>query len=140
MRNLFRITLVTVVLVSTFCAGQSAADINRAYNDVKWAWDDHGPCTKVVLCATYFDHFGVNITFSDGSVVPFAHVQRLTTSAHDCIQNAKDALFKATPQKNPANRGLAVEWVMASQIHNRSEMEWLRTHPDAVIAAVGNVK
>ena len=115
--------------------GQSPADVQKALVNEKWAWNDHGPCTWVVLCATYFDNFGVNIDFSDGSVVPFAHVQRLTTSAHDCIQNAKNALTQSPP-----DRGLAVEWVMASQIHNKPLMDWMRTHPDAVVAALAQVR
>ena len=109
-------------------------DIDRAFEDIIWAWKDHGPCSRFILCSTYFDSFGVNITFSDGSVVPFAHVQRLTTSAHDCIQNAKSA-YRPNPPQQP-DRGLAVEWVMASQIHNRPELDWLRAHPDAVLAAL----
>jgi len=85
-----------------------------------------------MLCATYFDHFGLNLKFENGSVVPFAHVQRLTTSAHDCIQNAKNALTNG-------DRGLAVEWVIASQIHNKELMNWYAAHPDAVIAALLSV-
>jgi hypothetical protein len=144
MQSLLRIAFGTLVLFASFslvAKAQSQPDIDRAFNDEKWAWNDHGPCTKVILCATYFDHFGVNIKFSDGSVVPFAHVQRLTTSAHDCIQNAKKALVKiAGPGEAPAGRALAVEWVMASQIHNKPELEWLRDHPDAVVAALGKIR
>lgn len=119
---------------SMWASGPSPEDVHNALVNEQWAWNDHGPCTRFLLCATYFDSFGVNITFSDGSIVPFAHVQRLTTSAHDCVQNAKNALAQSPP-----NRGLAVEWVMASQIHNKPLMEWMRTHPDAVVAALAQI-
>lgn len=134
MRLLIAIVLVALVLPVSSFAAPAESDIQNAYVNELWAWNDHGPCTRVLLCATYFDSFGVNITFSDGSVVPFAHVQRLTTSAHDCIQNAKNAL-----SAQPPNRGLAVEWVMASQIHNKPLMDWMRTHPDAVVAALARI-
>jgi len=111
-------------------AGQT--DIQKAYQNELWAWNDNGPCSQFLLCATYFDSWGVNLTFSDGSVAPFAHVQRLTTSAHDCIQNAKNAL--------PGQKGLAVEWVMASQIHNPDLLNWMKNHPDAVIAALSQIQ
>ncbi|HEY5176982.1 MAG TPA: hypothetical protein VII95_15605 [Terriglobales bacterium] len=115
----------------THAQSPSDADVQTAYANESWAWKDNGPCTKFVLCATYFDSFGVNIAFGDGSVMPFAHVQRMTTSGHNCIQNAKDNRLK--------DKGLAVEWVMASQIHNKPLMEWMRTHPDAVIAALARI-
>jgi len=127
------ILAVMVFLFTGFSAASSPADadVQNAYNNELWAWNDHGPCSQFKICAKYFDSFGANITFGDGSVVPFAHVQRLTTSAHDCIQNAKNNQL--------ANRALAVEWVMASQIHNKPLMEWMRTHPDAVVAALGKI-
>ena len=135
MNRLIRIGMLT--LLSTIATGTSVAsspseaDIQNAYGNEMWAWKDNGPCSQFKLCAKYFDSFGVNITFGDGSVSPFAHVQRLTTSAHDCIQKAKDNRLK--------DKGLAVEWVMASQIHNKPLMEWMRTHPDAVIAALARI-
>jgi hypothetical protein len=91
------------------------------------------------FCCAYFDSFGVNITFSDGSIAPFAHVYRLFKSAHDCIVEAKRALA-GRPPSTPPDRGLAVQWVMATQIHNRPELDWLRTHPDAVIAALQQIR
>jgi hypothetical protein len=91
------------------------------------------------FCCAYFDSFGVNITFSDGSIAPFAHVYRLFKSAHDCIVEAKRALA-GSPPSTPPDRGLAVQWVMATQIHNRPELDWLRTHPDAVIAALQQIR
>jgi hypothetical protein len=108
----------------------ASPDEVEASNHIVWAWNNHGPCTQAVLCATYVDHFG--ITFKDGSFGAFIKVQRLTTSAHDCIVQAKKA-------KAEGNRGLAVEWVMASQIHNRGAYVWLRDHADAVITALDRV-
>jgi len=133
-----------LLVVHAASADPSAADIQNAYKNELWAWNDHGRCSRLLLCATYFDAWGANITFSDGSIVPFAHVQRLTTSAHDCIQNAKNALRGKPPAGNgdqgePPNKGLAVQWVMASQIHNPPLKEWMRTHPDAVIAALNMI-
>jgi hypothetical protein len=82
---------------------------------------------RTLLCATYIDHVG--ISFKDGDFGVSAKVQRLTTSAHDCIRNAKQELQKG-------NRGLAVEWVMATQLHNRTAKNWLKDHPDAVVLAL----
>lgn len=44
-------------------------------------------------------------------------VQRLTTSAHDYINNAKKALRGPNGDGNNPDHRLAVTWVMASQIH-----------------------
>lgn len=104
-----------------------ASDTDVALGHINWAWGDHGPCTKFLLCATYIDHAG--ISFSDGNLGAFVKIQRLTTSAHDCIQNAKNAL-------RDSNKALAVEWVMASQIHNRPVYDWLKGHGDAVVSAL----
>lgn len=105
-------------------------DVATAKAHIDWAWNDHGPCSRFTLCATYFDSFGVNLKFSDGSVAPFAHISRLTTSAHDCIENARREL------REKGDRAMAVQWVMASQIHNRPVWEWMRAHPDAVVTAL----
>lgn len=112
----------------------ASSDVQFAYSNILWAWNNNGPCSNFLLCWTYFDSFGVNITFGDGSIAPFAHVYRDGKSAHSCIQAAKDAL-----SANPPNRGLAVEWVMASQIHNKGVFEWLKNHPDAVVQALGSI-
>lgn len=109
-----------------------AGDVEVAREHIDWAWHDNGPCTKLFLCLTYFDSFGANITFGDGSIAPFVHITRALTSAHDCIKNAKDYLGKG-------DRAMAIQWVMASQIHNEGVRNWLRDHPDAVIAALQSV-
>jgi hypothetical protein len=114
-----------------------SGDVETAYANIIWAWNDHGPCTRFILCATYIGNF--EITFSNGSIGFNQVVQRLTTSAHDCIQKAKDALLGPNGDGNNPNFALAVTWVMASQIHNKPVYEWLRTHGDAVIAALGMV-
>jgi hypothetical protein len=105
------------------------SDVDHAWTAVNWAWHDDGPCTRFVLCWTYIN--GAGIAFSDGRVGPFVQIYRDGKSAHSCIQSALDALYG-----NPSNPGLAVEWVMASQIHNPPEKDWLQNHPDAVIAAL----
>jgi hypothetical protein len=105
-------------------------DVQNALMHVSWAWGNHGPCTRFFLCLFYIDH--VEFRWTDGSVSFGPRIQRLTTSAHDCIQNAKNAVQRG-------EKPLAVEWVMASQIHNPPAWEWLRTHPDAVITALSLV-
>jgi hypothetical protein len=111
---------------------QSQAEINEAFHRVTWAWNSRGPCADPSLCATPFETFGVSIRFNDGAVAPFAKVQRATASAHDCIRYAKDALARG-------DRGMAVQWVMASQLHNEAVRNWLRDNPDAVIAALARL-
>jgi hypothetical protein len=71
----------------------------------------------------------VALTFNDGSIVPFAHEQRLKASAHDCIVNARAALERG-------DRGLAVQWVMASYLRNDAFRSWIGDHPDTVVAAL----
>lgn len=123
----------TTLALTRVAQGPSQADVDEAYKGVRWAWNNKGPCTRVILCATYFDSFGVNINFADGSIAPFAHIQRLTTSAHDCIQHAIEYL-------NKGDRGMAIQWAMASQIHNKKYMNWMHTHPDAVVVALQKIK
>ena len=55
--------------------------------------------------------------------------QRLTASQHDCIVNARDALDRG-------DKALAVQWVMASQMQEPLDRNWLGDHPDAVIEAL----
>lgn len=112
-------------------------DVQVAYQGIIWAWNNHGPCTRFVLCATYIGNF--EITFGDGKIGFSKLVQRLTTSAHNCIQNAKNALLGDNHNGINPDRGLAVAWVMASQIHNKPYYEWLKEHGDAVIKALSMV-
>jgi hypothetical protein len=105
-------------------------DVKAALAEIISAWHDFGPCNRTKTCSAYFESFGVALTFSDGTIVPFSHTQRLTASAHDCIVYARAAL--ATGDK-----GLAVQWVMASYLHDVLFRNWLADHPDAVIAALG---
>lgn len=105
-------------------------EVATALVHIRWAWDDRGPCTRFILCATYFDHVEIRF-FENGKFVfkPAPTIRRWDKSAHDCIEEAKKA---AARFENP----LAVEWVMASQIHNPDVKEWLRTHGSAVIEAL----
>lgn len=105
----------------------ASSDVEIATAHIRWAWGNYGPCTRFPLCATYIGNF--EIVFSDGNISFRNIVQRLTTSAHDCIANAKNALGRN-------DRGLAVAWVMASQIHNSPVYDWLKNHGDAVITAL----
>ena len=102
-------------------------DVETARINILWAWNDHGPCTRFWLCFTYIDSVGIK--FDNGDFGPIVNIQRLTTSAHDCIQKAKD-------EKGKNHRAMAVQWVMASQIHNKPLYDWLKGHGDAVIAAL----
>jgi hypothetical protein len=107
----------------------SQSDVNEATRDVRLAWRDFNTCRRVTACEAYFESFGVAISFGDGSIRPFSHVQRLTASAHDCIRNARFALEQG-------DRPLAVQWVMASRIENIPRRDWLGNHPDAVLEAL----
>jgi hypothetical protein len=105
------------------------ADLKQALSEVRAAWRDYEKCARSKMCSAYFESFGVGITFNDGTIVSFAHVQRLTASRHDCIVNAHDALDRG-------DLGMAVQWVMASQMQEPLDRNWLGDHPDAVIAAL----
>jgi hypothetical protein len=110
-------------------AAPAAADVAVAIRYIKGAWNDFTHCTRAPACNTYFETFGVAISFADGSFVPFSRVQRLTATSHDCIKTAK-----ALQQQG--DKSLAVQWVMASRIENTRVRDWLGTHPDAVLAAL----
>lgn len=113
-------------------------DVQFAYVNELWAWNDHSNCKRIALCFTYIGNF--EITFSNGKVGFNKIVQRVTTSAHDCIQNAKNALLgQDNDGKNP-DRALAVAWIMASQIHNKAVYEWYRTHGDATLKALALIR
>lgn len=131
MKRLALCVLSSVLVLSTSAATphRGPSDVDEALRHVNWAWNNNTPCTRTALCATYFDAWGVDIRFADGSVVPFARLQRLTTSAHDCIAKAREYLGNG-------DRGMAVQWVMASQIHNEAVRKWMKRHPDAVIGAL----
>jgi hypothetical protein len=92
-------------------------------------WRDFDKCDRKKLCSVSFESYGVALTFNDGTIVPFAHMQRNTASPHDCIVNARAALAGG-------DRGLAVQWVMASYLHDVTFRNWLADHPDAVVAAL----
>src|SRR3569833_684967 len=109
-----------------------AADVEQATNYLKAAANDFTNCRRPSACYAYFDSFGVAIPFADGSVVPFAHVQRLSATARECIKKAK-AL------EEEGNRSLAVQWAMAARIENRTIRDWLGNHPDAVLVALRRV-
>lgn len=104
--------------------------VEHAYSHILWAWNDHGPCTRFWICLTYVNSVGIR--WENGEVTPTFAVWRGARSAHECIQNAKDALSAGNP-------GLAVEWVMASQVHNPPVKQWLHDHPDAVVAALQRI-
>lgn len=108
------------------------SDDEIAWTGVAWAWGNDGPCTQTWMCMTHVGNF--EISFSDGNFGFGKVVHRMGNSAHDCIQNAKDAMKPPHP-----DRGLAVAWVMASQIHNKPYYEWLRLHGDAVLNALRRI-
>jgi hypothetical protein len=107
-------------------------DLKKAAAEIRGSWHDYDKCTRSKLCASYFESFGVGITFGDGEIVPFAHVQRNTTSRHDCIVNAREALDRG-------DRGMAVQWVMASHMMEPLDRNWLGDHPDAVLEALRHI-
>jgi hypothetical protein len=106
-----------------------AADVNTATVYIREAWNDFTHCRRPSACSEYFDTFGVAIPFTDGSIVPFAHIQRLGATSRDCIKTAHTALEQG-------NRSLAVQWVMAARIENKRMRDWLGSHPDAVVEAL----
>lgn len=108
---------------------QSESDIKTILIDLKSAWRDYAPCEIHRICDAYFESYGVALTFNDGTIIPFAHVQRLTASAHECLVNARAALERG-------DRGLAVQWVMASYTHDDAFRSWMGDHPDTVLAAL----
>jgi hypothetical protein len=103
-------------------------DVKKALAEIKNSWRNYDHCDGSKLCSDYFDSFGVGLTFSDGQIAPFTHTRRLTASAHDCIVNARAAL-------DHGDRGMAVQWVMASE-PSSTRRSWLGDHPDAVIEAL----
>lgn len=109
----------------------SDADVKQALTEIRNSWRDFNTCDRSDVCSAYFDTFGVALTFADGSIAPFSHLRRRTLSAHDCIVNARAAL----EQKD---RGLAVQWVMASQAEHPPLRSWMGDHPDAVIEALSH--
>ncbi|RZM20465.1 MAG: hypothetical protein EOO88_36125 [Pedobacter sp.] len=115
----------------------AASDDEVAFAHINWAWQNTGPCTRFILCATYIGNF--EIVFSNGSIGFSRIVQRLTTSARDCIKNAKKAMLGRNGDGVNPDRDLAVAWVMASQIHNRPVYDWLRLHGDNVIRALAMI-
>jgi hypothetical protein len=104
-------------------------DLRKALSKIRSSWHDYEKCSRSKVCDDYFESFGVGITFSDGTLAPFAHVQRLKASRHDCIVNAREALDRG-------DRSMAVQWVMASQMLEPLDRNWLGDHPDAVLEAL----
>jgi len=105
------------------------ADLKKAHSAIRAASHDYEKCARSQVCSAYFESFGVGLSFNDGTIVPFAHVQRLTASKHDCIVNAREALDRG-------DRAMAVQWVMASQMLEPLDRNWVGDHPDAVIEAL----
>jgi hypothetical protein len=107
----------------------SSVDIKKAISQIRNASRNYVPCDRASQCTAYFESFGVALTFGDGTMAPFAHEQRLKQSAHDCIQNAREALLRG-------DRALAVQWVMAAHMEDPLTRNWLGDHPDAVLEAL----
>ena len=105
------------------------ADVKKALSAIRSAWRDYEKCDRSKVCSAYFESFGVGLSFNDGTIVSFAHVQRLRASKHDCIVNAHDALDRG-------DRAMAVQWVMASQMLEPLDRNWMGDHPDVVIEAL----
>ncbi len=105
------------------------ADLKKALAEIRAAWRNYEKCDRSKVCSAYFESFGVGLSFNDGTIVSFAHVQRLTASKHDCIVNAHDALDRG-------DRAMAVQWVMASQMLEPLDRNWVGDHLDAVIEAL----
>lgn len=122
------LSLAFLAVVHGRALADDTADASRAFADVNWAWSDRGPCSDVLLCATYLGDFSIKLHL-DGTITPVLHVQRLTTSAHDCIQRALEALAHG-------DKALAVSWVVATQLHNQDEMDWLGTHSNLVVSTL----
>lgn len=104
----------------------SNEDIKKATSEIRSAWRSYAPCERASQCSVYFETFGVALTFSDGTMAPFAHEQRLKQSGHACIQNARDAFLRG-------DRALAVQWVMAAYMDDPLMRNWLGDHPDSVL-------
>jgi hypothetical protein len=104
----------------------SNADIRKAIAQIRKASRSYTPCDRPARCSGNFESFGVALTFSDGTMAPFAHEQRLKQSGHDCILNAHEALARG-------DRALAVQWVMAAHMDDPLTRNWLGDHPDAVL-------
>jgi hypothetical protein len=107
----------------------AAAEVAVATGYIKEAWNDFTHCRRPSACNTYFESFGVAISFSDGSIAPFSHIQRLTATSRDCIKTAKAYL-------DQGNKSLALQWAMASRVENSHVRDWLGNHPDAVLEAL----
>jgi len=108
---------------------ESAADVAVATGYIKEASNDYSHCRRPSACNTYFESFGVAISFADGSIVPFSHVQRRTATSRDCIKTAKAYL-------DQGDRSLALQWAMAARIENTRVRDWLGNHPEAVLEAL----
>ena len=100
-----------------------------AMGHVREAWNDYSHCRRPSACNAYFETFGVAISFGDGSIAPFTHVQRRTATSRDCIRTARVYL-------DQGDKSLAVQWVMASRIENTRVRDWLGNHPEAVLEAL----
>jgi hypothetical protein len=132
MRDSLRVLAILGVLAIAGPASSAPIpddDLKKALSEIRSSWRDYEKCARSKMCSTYFESFGVGLTFNDGTLVSFAHVQRLTASRHDCIVNARDALDRG-------DLGMAVQWVMASQMQEPLDRNWLGDHPDAVIEAL----
>ena len=128
--------MAAVLLISAAAQSQTpnspdpdAADVRTAENYLREAWNDFSHCRRPSACDTYFDTFGVAIPFTDGSIVPFSHIQRLTATSRDCIKAARTYI-------DQGDRRLAVQWAMAARIENKRVRDWLGSHPDAVVEAL----
>ena len=108
------------------------ADLAQATTYLKSAIADFTTCRRPSACNAYFDTFGIAISFADGSISPFLHVQRLMTTSRECVKKAKSL-------EEEGNRSMAVQWAMAAKVENRTVRDWLGNHPDAVLAALRQV-
>jgi hypothetical protein len=123
-------TLFCALFVASPAVAQNQDDIGTAYAHIGWAWKNHGGCSQVDICFLHFDKWVGTIRFDDGiEISAWPRIWRGDKSAHECIVQARAAL-------HDGQIGLAVAWVMASQIHNPDVYRWMRDHPGAVKAAL----
>lgn len=99
-------------------------DISVARGYIAWAASQTAPCTQERLCATSFERWRVQ--WLDGRLEQGPKLTRAAAPPRDCVCNAKAAFAAGDPLA-------AVSWIVASHLHNRVALEWLRQHPDAVV-------
>jgi len=107
-------------------------ELSMLRENIIWMWNERGTCYKP-KCVFYVVEAKFGVQFQNGSFGPiFPFTFRGFKSAHDCVRTAKDDLSNG-------NRGMAIAWLQAGQLHNPDAQSLIAKYADAALGIIAGL-